>query len=137
MAINLWTCNKCERQFARKNQTHTCTKIKPLDHLKGKSEKVKRLYQSLKALLLAELPVRFDAISFAINMSARAQFGMIFIQKDKIKVEFKLAERITHPRIQKTAKMNGTIVHVAIIENQEEIDDQLLDWLKQAYLYKS
>lgn len=86
---------------------------------------------------MAELPVRFDAISFAINMSARAQFGMIFILKDKIKVEFKLPDRITHPRIYKAAKMNGTIVHVVMIETQEEIDKQLLDWLKQAYLYKS
>ncbi|MFX1256094.1 MAG: DUF5655 domain-containing protein, partial [Promethearchaeota archaeon] len=83
-----------------------------------------------------EVPARFDAISFAINMISRTQFGMIFVLEDKLKVEFKLPKRVSNAKIVKTAKIGEQYVHVVFIQNEVDIDTQLLNWIKQSYIFK-
>lgn len=137
MTSNLWTCAKCKRTFARKNQSHTCKSIKLSYLFKKSPESIKNLFIEFQTLVGEVIPVKYDAISFAINMKSRRHMGMLFIKNDRIKVEFFLPELIKHPRIIKSASLNNSHTHIVEIFSKEDIDRQLLSWLKQAYEFNA
>ena len=133
----IWKCPKCKREFAQKNQRHYCTNISPSYHFKGKSESIRNLFKTFQEKLNEQVPVRYDAISFAINMKSRRHMGMLFIKKDKIKVEFFLPHLVNHSRIVKSAGLNGRYTHIVEISKEADIDSQLISWLKQAFEFNS
>ena len=129
----MWSCSVCNREFSRTNQRHTCTSIKPRDHLKGKSASIHRLYEQLIVGIQQRIPAKFDAISFAINIKAQRNFGMIFVLKDKIKVEFHLKRKILDSRFHKTVYFDNKHAHVLFIHTLQDIDELLLDWISESY----
>ena len=131
--MELWTCKKCGRKFSRKNQPHTCTLLKPEDHIKNKPNEIQELYKTLVSKLNRLIPVRLDAISFAINMKGKRNFGMLFISNRNIKVEFHLNYKLDDPRIVKSAKYNKKCSHIVYINKLEDINDQLLYWIVESF----
>jgi hypothetical protein len=84
--------------------------------------------------LLKSNPVNFDPISFAINMKTkRKNFGMLFIENERIKVEFFLPKKINDSRIIKTATNNKIWSHIIFMKEISDIDEQLIKWLNESY----
>jgi hypothetical protein len=65
-------------------------------------------------------------------------FSAIWILKDKIRIDFMAPERLTSKRISRIEQPSANrYVHYLEIEKEEDLDNELLSWLKQAYFLKS
>ncbi|HPK15453.1 MAG TPA: DUF5655 domain-containing protein [Clostridia bacterium] len=101
------------------------------------------LYEAFVGALRArfgafEVRVRKTQISFA----NRYHFACVWLPKGRIKgcpetslgVSFGLGYRVEDPRIARAAEpYPNRWTHHVIIQSGEEIDAQLMDWIRQAY----
>ncbi len=134
---NLWECPKCGREFSREGQWHSCGTYAIDYHFKEKPDYLRQTFDYLIAKLRESVPLRIDSVKTAINLGATAHFGMIYVQKNSIKLEFLLDRKINDDRILKCKKVaEDTYFYVIKLRNKDTIDEQLISWLKRAYFLK-
>jgi predicted transport protein len=132
----MWTCPKCGREFKRKDQQHTCTLIskevlfarRPLElkHLYGKIVK-----QLKKIGEYREETVRPDVIFF----KTKSTFLAVKVKKDHLDIEFFLDHLENVPPVSKYLRTSkNRVAHVVPVDRDEEINEQLIDWIKTSYL---
>jgi hypothetical protein len=134
---NLWECPKCGREFSKEGQWHSCSTYTIHNHFKGKLDYLRQTFDYLIAKLRESVPLRIDSVKSAINLGATSHFGMIYVQKNSIKLEFLLDKKINDNRILRCKKVaDNTFFYVIKLINKEDIDDKLLSWLVEAYSLK-
>jgi hypothetical protein len=106
------------------------------------ADKPKEVERTLKKLLKeAEKlgDVNVDVVKTGINLGARAHFGMVFVKKSGLNLEFALNRKVDDPRFAKVGQefMSGMYAYRVKLTKEEDVDDQLLGWLKEAYSLKS
>ncbi|MFC2101057.1 DUF5655 domain-containing protein [Bacteroidota bacterium] len=129
-----WTCPECKRSFKNKNQDHSCVVIKIDAHFIDKSTTSKYLYDHLIKQVRDFGEVKVSAVVNAIICSTKSTFLVIKPKKNWIDIEFLLDEMIEEFPVYKTGKASSKrFAHFVRIENVNEIDEQLLGWLKRSY----
>jgi hypothetical protein len=131
----LWTCDKCGRPFANRNQTHSCGRFTVDEFLVGKSQKAVELFKKFAGVV-----EQFDDV---IAAPAKSRVGfqvrMIFasvnrLNDDGLTAHVVLARRNEHPRFTKVESISPrNHVHHFIIRDAKEIDDEVRDWLREAH----
>ncbi len=132
MKKTYWKCPKCGRRFSKSKQTHSCVKL-TLDYHFRKKPKLKKLFSSLVRRTKKFGPVRVEVVKSAINLGAKYHFAMIYVRKNGFQVEFGLREKIKSKRFLHTRKMGYFYIYYVKVSKKEDIDTELLDWLKQSY----
>lgn len=136
--MELWRCPKCGRDFARQDQSHSCVSISVEEHFRGKQDRLRGVFRRLHNALRRTGPVRVDAVKSAINLADRFHFAMIYVQKDGLKVEFALDRRLDDPRVIRTQDLSSNrVIHFVKVTREEEVDSQLLGWLREAQAAES
>ncbi len=135
----LWTCPKCKRQFEKKGQTHSCT-VYPLDkHFKGKEEVARPLFNKLKNKIEKNIgPLKIESLPCCIHFVSSYTFAAVYALRNKIRIHFTLDYKLDSPRIDKFNQMSAKRYLYSIdIEKEEEMNEELISWLKQAYNLKN
>jgi hypothetical protein len=131
----MWTCPKCKREFTKTNQSHSC-RIYPLEnHFKGK-EIGKPLFDEFVKRIESNIgPVKIDSPECCIHLMNGTTFAAAWIGKNKIKIDFRVAQKLKSGRFTHELQMsaNRFLYHMDIMD-KGEIDDELLAWLKESYL---
>lgn len=131
----LWTCDKCGRPFANRNQTHSCGRFTVEEFLVGKSQKAVELFNKF-AGVVQELD---DVIAAPAKSRVGFQVRMIFasvnrLNDDGLTAHVVLARRYEHPRFTKVESISPrNHVHHFVIHDAKEIDDEVRDWLREAH----
>ena len=131
--IELWTCPKCRRQFAKRNQSHSC-KVFPLQkHFEGK-EKGQALYDKLTRAIKKNIGLfKVDPVECCIHLVKIYTFAAIKVLKDKIRIDFTLPGKVKNKRLIPSVQMSANrYLYYVDISAEEEIDDELMGWLKVA-----
>lgn len=129
-----WECPECGRLFSRNRQAHSCESydLKPL-FMKSK-EGVRELYD-----ILMKKVGEFGAVDPRVgpyNVSVRnlSTFLNIMPERDHLTISFvrdePLDEFPIYQTYQRSAKKWSN--HLKI-ESPDEIDEQLINWIKDAY----
>ncbi|MBL7159499.1 hypothetical protein ISS85_03415 [Candidatus Microgenomates bacterium] len=131
----LWTCPKCQRKFAKTNQSHSCNAYPLKKHFEGKEQIVKQLYSEIIKKVKKEIgPFRFDSVSCCIRLVKNFAFAAVIPMKDKIRVGFTLKYLLKNSRVFKHAQISANRHNYRVeIKSKKEIDEELMNWLKQAY----
>jgi len=138
---NLWKCPKCGREFEKNCQQHSCT-VYPLDkHFIGKEEVARPLYNRLKESIEGSAgKVKVESLPCCIRLVAEYapySFACVYALRDRIRIHFASEVEIKSKRIGKYAKTSASKYMNSIdIKSAEEIDNELIGWLKQAYNLK-
>ncbi len=130
-----WTCPKCQRQFEKRNQVHSCN-LYPLDmHFKGKEEVARLLYDKLREQIEKNIgPLKIESLPCCIHFVSTYTFAAVYALRNKIRIHFTLNHKIENIRIKKFAQMSSTkYLHVIDLENLSEINEDLISWLRQSY----
>ena len=131
----MWTCPKCKRQFKRKGQTHGCRLISKDALFIRRRPELKLLYQKIAAVaktfgLVREETVPPDVIFFKTDST----FLAVKVKKDHLDIEFFLDHRADAPRVLKFLQTSKhRFVHLVPIDEEEDIDDQLVEWMRASY----
>lgn len=134
----LWTCPDCGRKFAKRNQWHSCRVRSVDDHLEGKNPQLRRTYDVLIANLEGFGPFRVDAVQTSINFISKHHFGGIVVQNSALRVGFMAGREIESARIVRVQRLGPNRVgHSVRLRSPDDIDEELLDWLREAYILQS
>jgi len=131
--ISLWQCPKCGREFERFNQAHSC-KVYPLElHFKGKDTS-KNLYKKLCEKIKKEIgDFKVESLECCIHLISRSAFAAVKIRKQKLQIDFSLNHELKHKRFVKTFKLSEhRFQYLLEITKEEEIDHELLNWIREA-----
>ena len=105
------------------------------DLFQGKSQAVRDLY----GLLIGELnrigPIRKTSKEISISFENRREFASAIIRNRSIKLVLRANHRITSPRILSMERVaDKYYAHAILIESRDDIDEELMKWLEEAYL---
>ena len=131
---NLWTCPKCGRRFANRNQSHSCGHYTVEQHLKGKNSHVISLYERFVALVKQCSPVILAPAKTRIGFQVRMIFAAVSLKESGLDCHVVLSRRLENPRFTRIESLSPrNHIHYFQIRSVEELDDEVASWLQEAY----
>ena len=131
----LWTCPKCGRSFANRNQTHTCSNVRLEEHFAGRDPNVVATFRRLVAAAKKSGPVKVLPEKTRIAFQVRMSYAAFTLRRHWIDGHVVLARRLENPRFQRIdfySPLNQ--VHVFRLTDPRDVDEEVEAWLAEAYL---
>lgn len=131
-----WVCPDCDRQFARARQGHECAPAMTVEEYFSTGPPFERpIYEAVMAGLGERIgPVHVEPVSVGIFLKCPRHFASLRPMTRWTAVSFSLRRTISGPRIARKVIEHGALRHhVVNVRTEDEVDDQLLDWLAEAY----
>lgn len=132
----MWQCPDCDRRFGRANQGHECAPAMDVDDYFDTGPAFERpIFEAVRAHLRTLDPdVWFEPVSVGIFFKRRSVFLSLRTMTRWVAVGFQLDRKLEHDRLSRKVVANGSrFHHVVNVVDVAEIDDQLLEWLTEAW----
>ena len=130
----LWKCPKCGRLFANRNQSHFCSHYTLRQHLAGKTPQAIALFREFAKLVKRCGPVRTLPEKTRVAFQVRMSFAAVSLRRDRLIGHVVLARRLENPRFTKIEYISPrNHVHSFCFHSREEMDREVLAWLREAY----
>jgi len=132
----LWTCPRCGRSFANRNQSHACA---PLDagldhHLEGRDPEVAAILRRLVELAERNGPVTVLPEKTRVAFQVRMSFAAFTLRRHWVDGHVVLARRLESPRFRKVQTFSPrNHLHRFRLERLDEVDEEVAAWLAEAY----
>jgi Domain of unknown function (DUF5655) len=133
--VPAWTCPKCRRQFGRQSQSHECAPAMSVEEYFSTGPAHERpVFEAVMAHLRTVGPVHVEPVSVGIFLKRARTFAELRPMTKWVAVSFSLPAPKRHHLVKrKIIHYNGRYYHVANVAGPEEIDDDLLTMLTEAY----
>ncbi|NIO48435.1 MAG: hypothetical protein GTN73_03200 [Candidatus Aminicenantes bacterium] len=129
-----WTCPNCKKEFRNKNQVHSCAKVDLEDHLKNKSPQVIATFDKLMRELGKFGEITLNPVITSVQVRAGATFLSVKPKKECMEIEFQLSDEVNKLPIYKNIRISrNRVLHFAILKGPQEVNTQLINWLKKSY----
>jgi len=103
-------------------------------HFEGRSPVVRDIYDTIIAAAHQFGPVEQDAKKTSIHLNRKNAFAGIRTRREFLILTVKATEDIKSPRISKREQTSPNRWHHEIkINSVDEIDGQIVDWLRSSY----
>ena len=133
--VGKWMCPNCGRNFARKNQSHSCELFSIKEHhFKKGTPLTIRLYNRFISLFQKFEPITIEPLKNIIAIKKNSQFLTIQIQKMALKIIFRSHTLFSSPRLILMPVQEKLNYYRFKIQKMDEIDEELTDWMHQAYM---
>lgn len=132
--LPLWSCPRCGRLFANRNQSHACGRHDLEHHFRGKPPEIRALYERFASAVASLGPVTVLPEKTRIAFQVRMSFAQVTPRKRWLDGHVVLARRLEHPRFRRIDTISPrNHVHVFRIQSPDDVDADLGAWLKEAY----
>jgi hypothetical protein len=130
----LWTCEKCGRTFANRNQSHACGRHRLEAHFEGRPPEVRTLFDAFLAALQENGPVTVLPQKTRIAFHVRMSFAQVTPRRGGLDGHLVLARRVEDPRFLEVRTFSPrNHLHRFRIAKAEEIDARMRAWMREAY----
>lgn len=130
----LWRCPACEREFANRNQSHSCGTHDLDHHFEGKPPEIRALFDRVAALVEKIGPVKILPEKTRIAFQVRMSFAQITPRRGWLDGHVVLARRREHPRFRRIETFSPhNHLHAFRISSAAELDAEFRSWMKEAY----
>ncbi|MET0315575.1 MAG: DUF5655 domain-containing protein, partial [Rhodococcus fascians] len=131
-----WECPKCRRQFARSGQGHECSPAMTIDeYFSTGPERERPIFDALLAHLENLGPVHVEPLSVGVYFKHGETVATMRPMQRWEAVSFSLPRIVKHPLMtRKPISHGGRWFHIVNITEPDDIDEQIRDWLTEAYL---
>lgn len=111
------------------------TQITIGDHFEGKDEKVRVIYDRLLGSVRKFGHVHEAPKKGSIHLDHESGFAGVYLRKNYILLHFRTDYPINSSRMQKQQQLSARrFKHTVRLDSGSQIDQELLSWLKDAYL---
>lgn len=95
---------------------------------------VREIYDTLMNSLVSWEGIQAAPKKTSIHLDRRTSFAGVHTRKKYINLNIRTDYPIEHPRIEKSEQISKNRYHHLVrLDKPEDIDDQLLGWLRDAY----
>jgi hypothetical protein len=130
----MWRCPDCGRQFANRNQSHSCERHTLASHFAGKPKALRALFDRLLTLAKKNGPVIVLPEKTRIAFQVRMSFAAFAIRQNWVDGHVVLARRLENPRFRRIETFSPrNHLHAFRFEHIEDIDDEVAAWFAEAY----
>jgi Domain of unknown function (DUF5655) len=130
----LWRCSECGRNFANRNQSHSCSDVSRESHFSGKSEEVRELFDALAAMIKKCGPVKVLPEKTRIAFQVRMSFIAVQVRRNHLIGHFVFARRVEHPRFTRVETFSPrNHLHAFRLDSLADLDDEFAEWIREAY----
>lgn len=134
-----WVCPDCRRQFARVRQGHECAPAMPLaEYLATGPPHERSIVEAVLAGLDAHPeigPVHVEPVSVGVFLKRSRMFAELRPMTRWEAVTFLHPRTLRSNRIARKVVEAGALrYHVVNVRTADEVDDELLGWLADAYV---
>jgi hypothetical protein len=127
-----WSCPRCGRRFAHKEQLHSHDTSDLDVHFADRPDRLRASFDKLIGSLPSD--VQIDALRTVIVLSAATTFSFITVQSRRLLVGVFLDRHLETPRVVRVEVVSPRkITSVVAVRGPDDVDDELLRWLRQAY----
>ena len=131
---SLWTCERCGRTFANRNQSHACGRSSLENHFEGKPAVVREIYERFLAVLERFGPVTVLPEKTRIAFHVRMSFAQLTPRRHWLDGHVVLARRLESPRFRSVQTFSPrNHLHAFRIAAPEDVDAEFRSWLAEAY----
>ncbi len=131
----LWTCPECDRTFGRSKQGHLCIPGTTVDEWFADDPAEHRaIHDRIAEHLEALGDVRIEAVAVGIFYKRRRNLAELRGRADHLGLSMVLPAGRDHERFTRRDVMSGgrTSYRVAL-RHPDDVDQQVLDWLTEAW----
>ncbi len=129
----LWTCPRCRRPFANRNQEHSCESVSLDQHFKGRPQ-ARKLFDAYLRAIRRIGPVTVTTAKTRIGIQTRMIFSAVMPRKDYLRAHLVLARRVESPRFLRVDTISPrNHVHVFELRDASELDPELFAFVAEAY----
>jgi hypothetical protein len=134
--VTAWVCPTCKRQFRRRNQSHECAPAMTLDeYFSTGPERERPIFDAVMAHLDTLGPVHVEPVSVGIFIKKDGSFLELRPKRDWVALSFSLPRTVHSPKIsRKVVQYHGRYYHFVNLRSPDDVDDEVRDWLTEAYL---
>lgn len=105
------------------------------DHFIKKDPFVRALYDQLLSILQSFGPVAEDPKKTSIHLNRKSALAGVETRKDGLLLNIKSDQQIKSTRIEKAEQISAKRFHHKVrISSPKDLDEELQDWLREAYL---
>jgi Domain of unknown function (DUF5655) len=134
-SVDRWTCPRCDREFARQQQSHACLPGGSVDEsFAGRPPGQRAAYEAVVGHLRTLGPVHEDAVQVGVFLKRTRKLAEVRPKSKWVALTIYLDRRIDDPRIARTLQSSSTrTVHEVKLRDAGDVDVQVLAWLTEAY----
>jgi hypothetical protein len=131
----LWTCPRCGRTFANRNQTHTCAVLGDLDrHFLNTEPAVRAAFDRALDVVSALGPVEVLAEKTRIALHVRMSFAAFMPRRRWLDGHLVLARSVSDPRFRKVEVFSPrNVLHAFRLAGPSDVDAEFAEYLTEAY----
>ena len=130
----LWTCPRCKRRFANRNQSHACGRYDLAHHFQGKDRAIRMLFDAVRRAVAECGPVIVLPEKTRIAFQVRMSFAQVTPRRRRLDGHLVLARRLPHPRFLRIDTISArNHVHHFRLTSPAEVDADFRAWLREAY----
>ena len=130
-----WTCSECGRGFGQRNQSHLCAPAMTLEeYFSTGPERERPIFEAVLGHLVTLGPIHVEPVSVGIFLKRERSFVELRTMVRWVALWFPLSQEVHHSRIARRIRASGSrIVHVVNLRAAADVDDQVRDWLTDAW----
>lgn len=129
-----WVCPLCEREFGRAGQGHTCLPGNTVaDTFAGARAWQRPICDAVVGYVETLGPVHVDAVRVGVFLKHQSKFAELRPMVRALSVSLVLPRPVDDERFARRLTGNGRIWHFLRLTGVEQVDDQVRDWLTEAY----
>lgn len=131
-----WTCPQCERRFGRDNQSHECAPaLTVAEYFATGPEFERPIFEVVRAHLESLGPVIVEPVQVGVFFKRSRTFVELRPKMRWVTLSFILPAPVRDDRISRCQTMSARrTYHETKLRVPSEVDDQVLNWLTEAYL---
>jgi hypothetical protein len=133
--VDRWTCPECDRQFGKTNQGHMCSPGFTLEEYFASAKAWEQpIYEVVANHLTGLGDVIIDPIAMGIMFKNGPMCCELRAKTKWTALGFSLRRKLESGRLsRKVVDYGGKYFHVINIREPDEIDDEVLGWLTEAW----
>lgn len=130
----LWTCPRCGRGFANRNQSHFCSQVALEDHFAGRDPAVVATFKKIVAVARRSGRLSVQPEKTRVALQVRMSFAAFTLRRHWLDGHAVLARRRESPRFRRVDTISPrNHVHVFRLSSPDEVDAEVESWLAEAY----
>jgi hypothetical protein len=131
----MWTCPRCGRTFAARNQTHTCAPLGDIEtHFARSQPPVRGAYDAALAVVRAIGPVEVLAEKTRIAWHVRMSFAVFQPKVAWLDGHLVMDREVPSRRWRRVEVFSArNVLHGFRLSGPDEVDGEFAAWLAEAY----